>query len=186
MPTKDPARKAHFPAIEKRYQKPMSHWFSVMEKIKDKKYPEQISHLRNKYKFSQAHANALVMYSRGSESAHRFNSISDYYKSIDPIQAKTIKSIFKVIRTKFTALELVLAWNHPMLKLGDTYVFGISTAKNHILIAPFNATVFKEFSPYFKGHKINKKTIGLPNDWQVDSKLLHKLIAAAIKYAKSQ
>lgn len=184
MPTKDPARKAHFPAIEKRYQKPMSHWFSVMEKIKDKKYPEQISHLRNKYKFSQAHANALVMYSRGSESAHRFNSISDYYKSIDPIQAKTIKSIFKVIRTKFTALELVLAWNHPMLKLGDTYVFGISTAKNHILIAPFNATVFKEFSPYFKGHKINKKTIGLPNDWQVDSKLLHKLIAAAIKYAK--
>ena len=184
MPTKDPARKAHFPAIEKRYQKPMSYWFSVMEKIKDKKYPEQISHLRNKYKFSQVHANALVMYSRGSESAHRFNSISDYYKSIDPIQAKTIKSIFKVIRTKFTALELVLAWNHPMLKLGDTYVFGISTAKNHILIAPFNATVFKEFSPYFKGHKINKKTIGLPNDWQVDSKLLHKLIAAAIKNAK--
>ncbi len=184
MPTKDPARKAHFPAIEKRYQKPMSYWFSVMEKIKDKKYPEQISHLRNKYKFSQVHANALVMYSRGSESAHRFNSISDYYKSIDPIQAKTIKSIFKVIRTKFTALELVLAWNHPMLKLGDTYVFGISTAKNHILIAPFNATVFKEFSPYFKGHKINKKTIGLPNDWQVDSKLVHKLIAAAIKNAK--
>ena len=184
MPTKDPARKAHFPAIEKRYQKPMSHWFSVMEKIKDKKYPEQISHLRNKYKFSQVHANALVMYSRGSESAHRFNSIADYYKSIDPIQAKTIKSIFKAIRTKNPALELVLAWNHPMLKLGDTYVFGISTAKNHILIAPFNATVFNEFSPYFKGHKINKKTIGLPNDWQVDSKLLHKLIAAAIKYAK--
>lgn len=184
MPTKDPARKAHFPAIEKRYQKPMSYWFSVMEKIKDRKYPEQISHLRNKYKFSQVHANALVMYSRGSESAHRFNSISDYYKSIDPIQAKTIKSIFKVIRAKFPALQLVLAWNHPMLKLGDKYVFGISTAKNHILIAPFNATVFKEFSPHFKGHKINKKTIGLPNNWQVDSKLLHKLIAAAIKYAK--
>jgi uncharacterized protein YdhG (YjbR/CyaY superfamily) len=71
-----------------------------------------------------------------------------------------------------------------MLKLGDEYIFGVSTAKNHILIAPFNATVFKEFSPYFKGYKINKKTIGLPNDWQVDSKLLHKLIADAIKYAK--
>ena len=71
-----------------------------------------------------------------------------------------------------------------MLKLGDEYIFGISTAKNHILIAPFNATIFKEFFPYFKGHKINKKTICLPNDWQVDSKLLLKLIAAAIKYAK--
>jgi uncharacterized protein YdhG (YjbR/CyaY superfamily) len=162
----------------------MKHWFAIMEKMKEKKYPEQISHLRVKYKFSQVHANALVMYSRGSESAHRFNSISDYYKSIDPIQAKTIKSIFKVIRTKFPVLDLVIAWNHPMLKLGDEYIFGISTAKNHLLIAPFNATVFKEFSPYFKDHKINKKTICLPSDWQVDSKLLLKLIAAAIKYAK--
>jgi uncharacterized protein YdhG (YjbR/CyaY superfamily) len=184
MPTKDPSRKAHFPAIEKKYGKQIKHWFAIMEKMKEKKYPEQISHLRVKYKFSQVHANALVMYSRGSESAHRFNSISDYYKSIDPIQAKTIKSIFKVIRTKFPVLDLVIAWNHPMLKLGDEYIFGISTAKNHLLIAPFNATVFKEFSPYFKDHKINKKTIGLPNDWQVDSKLLLKLIAAAIKYAK--
>jgi uncharacterized protein YdhG (YjbR/CyaY superfamily) len=184
MPTKDPSRKAHFPAIEKKYGKPMKHWFAIMEKMKEKKYPEQISHLRVKYKFSQVYANALVMYSRGSESAHRFNSISDYYKSIDPIQAKTIKSIFKVIRTKFPVLDLVIAWNHPMLKLGDEYIFGISTAKNHLLIAPFNATVFKEFSPYFKDHKINKKTICLPSDWQVDSKLLLKLIAAAIKYAK--
>ena len=184
MPTKDPSRKAQFPAIEKKYGKPMKHWFAIMEKMKEKKYPEQISYLRVKYKFSQVHANALVMYSRGSESAHRFNSISDYYKSIDPIQAKTIKSIFKVIRTKFPVLDLVIAWNHPMLKLGDEYIFGISTAKNHLLIAPFNATVFKEFSPYFKDHKINKKTIGLPNDWQIDSKLLLKLIAAAIKYAK--
>jgi uncharacterized protein YdhG (YjbR/CyaY superfamily) len=184
MPTKDPSRKAHFPAIEKKYGKPMKHWFAIMEQVQGKKYPEQISHLRVKYKFSQVHANALVMYARGSESAHRFNSISDYYKSIDPIQAKTIKSIFKVIRAKFPALDLVIAWNHPMLKLGDEYIFGISTAKNHILIAPFSATVFKEFSPYFKGHKINKKTICLPNDWQVDSKLLVKLIAAAIKYAK--
>ena len=184
MPTKDPSRKAQFPAIEKKYGKPMKHWFAIMEKMKEKKYPEQISYLRVKYKFSQVHANALVMYSRGSESAHRFNSISDYYKNIDPIQAKTIKSIFKVIRTRFPDLDLVIAWNHPMLKLGDEYIFGISTAKNHLLIAPFNATVFKEFSPYFKDHKINKKTIGLPNDWQIDSKLLLKLIAAAIKYAK--
>lgn len=159
MPTKDPSRKSHFPAIEKKYGKPMKHWFAIMEKMKEKKYPEQISHLRVKYKFSQVHANALVMYSRGSESAHRFNSISEYYKSIDPIQAKTIKSIFKVIRAKFPALDLVIAWNHPMLKLGDEYIFGISTAKNHILIAPFNATIFKEFSPTSKATKSTRKLL---------------------------
>jgi uncharacterized protein YdhG (YjbR/CyaY superfamily) len=184
MPAKDPSRKAHFPAIEKRYGKPMKHWFSVMEKIKDEKYPEQISHLRGKYKFSQVHANALVMYSRGSTSAHRFSSISEYYKSIDPIQVKTIKAIFKTIQVNYPALDLVMAWNHPMLKLEDQYIFGISAARNHILIAPFNATVFKQYAPYFKEFKVNKKTIGLPNDWRVDKKLLLKLIATAIKYSK--
>lgn len=162
----------------------MQHWFDVMERLQGKKYPEQISHLRIKYKFSQAHANALVMYSRGSKSAHKFKSLPDYYKSNDPVQAKTIKSIFKIILDKYPALDLVIAWNHPMLKLNDQYIFGISTARNHILIAPFNSTVFKEFAPFFKEFKVNKKTIGLPNDWKVDKKLLLRLIATAIKYSK--
>ena len=43
-----------------------------MEKIKDRKYPEQISHLRENYGFSQAHANALVMFSKGSKSTSKF------------------------------------------------------------------------------------------------------------------
>jgi uncharacterized protein YdhG (YjbR/CyaY superfamily) len=71
-----------------------------------------------------------------------------------------------------------------MLKLNDQYIFGISTARNHILIAPFNSTVFKEFAPFFKEFKVNKKTIGVPNDWTVDKKLLLRLIATSIKYSK--
>jgi len=61
MPTKDPSREAHFPLIEKKYGEPMKYWFKVMATIKDKKYPEQIAHLRENYGFSQAHANALVI-----------------------------------------------------------------------------------------------------------------------------
>ena len=62
---KDGSREAHFPAIEKRYGEKMAYWFKVMAKLKGKKYPEQIAHLKENYGFSQAHANALVMYSRG-------------------------------------------------------------------------------------------------------------------------
>ena len=65
MPSKDPSREAHFPLIEKKYGEPMKFWFKVMVSIKDEKYPAQIDHLRENYGFSQAHANALVMYSRG-------------------------------------------------------------------------------------------------------------------------
>ena len=60
MPTRDPRREAHFPAIEKRYGEPMKHWFAVMKTVAGKRYPEQIAHLRENFGFSQAHANALV------------------------------------------------------------------------------------------------------------------------------
>ena len=86
---KDPSREAHFPAIEKKYGETMAYWFKVMAKLEGKKYPEQIAHLRENYGFSQAHANALVMFSRGSESSRRFNTHADFYKSVTPEQAKT-------------------------------------------------------------------------------------------------
>ena len=62
MTTIGKSRDSHFPAIEKKYGEKMSYWFKVMEKIVDRKYPEQIDHLRENYGFSQAHANALVMF----------------------------------------------------------------------------------------------------------------------------
>ncbi|MGA1594869.1 MAG: DUF4287 domain-containing protein, partial [Ilumatobacteraceae bacterium] len=50
-------RSEYFPAIERRYGQPMSHWFSVMEELADQRYPEQIAFLRENHGFSQAHAN---------------------------------------------------------------------------------------------------------------------------------
>jgi uncharacterized protein YdhG (YjbR/CyaY superfamily) len=180
MPITNTDRTSYFPLIEKRYGKKMSYWHSVMKKLKGKKYPEQVAHLKENYDFSQAHANALVMYSRGSKSAARFSSIAEYYKSIDPKQAKLVKAIFTAIKKKHPKLNLVIAWNQPMLKSGDKYVFGVSTAKNHILIAPWSTQVFKQFTPHFKEYRVNKKTIALPNDWQVDAKLLCDMVKAGV------
>jgi len=72
----------------------MSYWFAVMAELADQKYPDQIAYLRSNYGFTQTHANALVMYSRGSKSTQRFNAIT----------------------TKYPNLELVIAWNQPMLR----------------------------------------------------------------------
>jgi uncharacterized protein YdhG (YjbR/CyaY superfamily) len=184
MPAKESLRSAHFPAIVKKHGKSMSFWFSVMKKIESEKYPQQVAYLKKKYAFSQTHANALVMYARGSKSAKRFATPTEYYKSLQPIQAKKVKQILNVIRKKYPKLDFVIAWNQPMLKHDNKYIFGVSTAKNHILIAPFNAKVFKQVSQDFADYRVNKKTIALPNDWKVDSKLLHKIIALAIKEVK--
>ena len=158
----------------------MKYWFGVMAKLEGKKYPEQIAHLRENFGFSQAHANALVMYSRGSLSARRFEKPSDYYKSITPEQAKTVKAIMKAIQTKFPNLELVIAWNQPMLRDGNKYIFGVSATKSYLLMAPWSAAVLDEFRPKLKAYKVNKKTIQIPSDWDVDVKLLQQMVKGVL------
>ena len=181
---KDPSREAHFPAIEKRYGEKMSYWFKVMKEVKDLKYPEQIAHLRENYGFSQAHANALVMFSRGSTSSKRFNTPTEYYKTIAPQQATTMKKIFKAIMTKYPKTELVIAWNQPMVKLGNDYIFGMSASKNHILMAPWSNDVLDTFREKLAHLDLKKKTIGIPNDWDVEEKLILAMVKARIAETK--
>lgn len=175
MAVSDGDREKYFPLIERKYGEKMSYWFKVMKQLEGEKYPVQIAHLRENYGFSQAHANALVMYSRGSESSKRFDTPAEYFKTVTPTQAKTMKAIFKAITSKYPQLELVVAWNQPMLKYEKHYIFGISAATNHILIAPWNQEVLRKYAPKFKEFKVNKKTIALPNDWTVDSKVLQAI-----------
>ena len=173
--SKSGEREDYFPLIEKKYGEKMSYWFKVMKEVEGEKYPVQIAHLKENYGFSQAHANALVMYSRGSTSSKRFETPAEFFKTVSPQQAKTMKAIFKAITTKYPQLELVVAWNQPMLKFEKHYIFGCSAATNHILIAPWDQDVLKKYTPKFKDYKVNKKTIALPNDWEVDVKLLQAM-----------
>ena len=181
---KDPSREAHFPAIEKKYGEKMAYWFKVMAKLEGKKYPEQIAHLKENYGFSQAHANALVMYSRGSESSQRYSTPAEYYASIPVAQAKTIKAIFKAIKSKYPDLEFVVAWNQPMVKFEKHYIFGASASTKHVLIAPWDQDVLKQFAPKFKEGNALKKTIQLPIDWNVDAKLIQAMIKASLANIK--
>ena len=181
---KDPSREAHFPAIEKKYGEKMAYWFKVMAKLEGKKYPEQIAHLKENYSFSQAHANALVMYSRGSESSKRFATPTEFYKSVTPVQAKTIKAIFKAITVKYPQVELVIAWNQPMVKLDKHYILGVSASTKHVLIGTWDEKVLMEFAPKFKEGNALKKIIQLPNDWDVDAKLIQAVVKASLANLK--
>jgi uncharacterized protein YdhG (YjbR/CyaY superfamily) len=181
---KDPSREAHFPLIEKKYGQKMSYWFSVMKDLADDKYPAQIAYLRENHGFSQAHANALVMYSRGSVSAKRFDTPAQYYTTITADQAKTMRSIFKTIATKYPKSELVIAWNQPMVKIDGDYVFGATAATKYILMSPWSADVIADFAPKMADLVVKKKTIGIPNNWDVDTKLILALVKARLAECK--
>jgi len=176
----NPDRASYFPAIEKKYGQPMSYWFDQMAEISDRKYPEQIAYLRENYGFSQTHANALVLYSRGSTSAHRVHTLEEYLAPSDATKQKTVRAIFKAITSKYPRMELVIAWNQPMLKLDGQYVFGVSVLTNHLLIAPWGDGVLDEFRPRLTDYKVNKKTIQVPVDWKPDVALLRDMAAARV------
>jgi len=174
-------RNSHFPAIEKKHGMPMSYWFAQMQKVAGKKYPEQIAFLRENHGFSQAHANALVMYTRGSKSSKRFNTLEQYLEPFDAVKKKTVKGIFRAIKVKYPKMEIVIAWNQPMLKLGDDYIFGVTVLRNHILMAPWSKDVIAQFADRLADYKVNKKTIQVPVDWKVNAKLLQDMARARVK-----
>ena len=176
----NPDRSSYFPAIEKKYGQPMAYWFDVMSEISDRKYQEQIAYLRENHGFTQAHANALVLYSRGSTSARRFNTIDEYLATTDDVKAKTVRAMFAAITEKFPELETVIAWNQPMLRVDGKYVFGVFVAKDHITMAPMSNSVLEEFRPRLSAYDMNKKTIKVPSDWKVDKKLLRDMAAARL------
>lgn len=180
MATSSGKREDFFPAIEKKYGEKIQHWIGAVKDLGDVTYPEQVAFLRENYGFSQAHANAVVMYVRGSLSSKRHNTLDSYLKTVSPQQRTTIKAILDAIVKKRPSLEVVVAWNHPMVKYKGEYVFGVSAAKNHLLIAPFNAQVIEQFSDRLRDYTVLKKTIRVPSDWKVNASLLNDMVAACI------
>lgn len=178
----NPDRSSYFPAIEKKYGQPMSYWFDVMAEIADRKYPEQMAYLQENHGFSRAHANALVLYSRGSTSARRYATLEEYLTGVDAddVKAATVRAMIDAITSKYPDLETVIAWNHPMLRMGKDYVIGFSVAKNHLLIGPWGDDMINRFADRLTGYETNKKTIKVPVDWRPDKKLLRDLAGARL------
>lgn len=175
MTTNDGDRTKFFPLIEKKHGGPISLWIDRLRDLGEAKYPEQVAFLRENHGFSQAHANALVMYVRGSTSSKKFTTPADYFKTLDPAVAKKIKEIFSSITTTYSDLELVMAWNKPMLKINEQYILGISVSKNHLTIGPFNKDFVQTFAKKLEKYDFNKKTFIVPLDWKVDGAFMRAI-----------
>ena len=173
-------RSKFFPAIEKKHGQPVSYFLNELAELTDTKYPEQIAYLRENHGFSQAHANALVMRFRGSTTSKRFSTPKQYFAQLDPQKKKTAEAIFAAITEKYPKLELVIAWNHPMLRIDGKYVFGLSESKNHLTLNPFSTDVIESIKSKLSGYTVNKTTFIVPVDWKVDAALLRAMVKARL------
>jgi len=180
MTSKSGERAEYFPAIEKKYGKPIQYWISQLQDLNSTKYPDQIALLRENFEFSQTHANALVMHFRGSTSSQRHSGPDDFFAKLDPDAKKLAVAIFGVIQKKYPKLELVVAWNQPMLRVGKEYIFGLSASKNHLSINPWSIEVLQVITPRLDGLKVNKHTFQVPLDWKINQSLLHTMVKLRI------
>ena len=55
---------SYFPSIEKKYGKPISHWKSLLGKMKNAKHSEMVAMLKNDHGMGHGHANAIVAHFR--------------------------------------------------------------------------------------------------------------------------
>ena len=174
-------RSKHFPAIEKKHGGPISKWMKLVTDLGSTKYDQQMAFLQENHGFSRAHANAIVMCVRGSTTSKKFSTPDDYFKSVDPVAARTAKAIFKAVTDKHENLELVTAWNQPMLRSGKQSIIGLSVAKKHILVNPFSKDVMDSFANRLSDLHPLKHTFKVPLDWKVDVALVRAIAAARMK-----
>jgi uncharacterized protein YdhG (YjbR/CyaY superfamily) len=175
MPTASGDRSAQFPAIEKKHGQPVAFFLKQLAGLGAAKYEEQMAYLQENHGFSRAHANAVVMYHRGSTTSKRFATPDAYFVTLQPQAATTVRAIIDAIVGKYPKLELVMAWNQPMLRLGKHYVFGVSVAKQHVLLLPLGESM-EQLATRLAKYETNKKTIKVPLDWKVDAALLRAMV----------
>jgi uncharacterized protein YdhG (YjbR/CyaY superfamily) len=180
MATKSGDRAAFFPAIEKKHGRPMAYWFDLMAERAGQSYGEQLAYLVEEHGFSRAHANALVMYCRGSTSSRRFDTVDEYLASVEPTGAGTVRAIFATIVDAHPELRPVIAWNQPMLRRDDGYVFGVSVQSRHILLGPWGDRALDAARPLLEGYTVNKKTVQVPLDWTVDRAILLAMVESRL------
>jgi len=58
---------SYFPSIEKKYGKPISHWKSLLKKMKAAKHSEMVAMLKSDHGMGHGHANAIVAHFRAEE-----------------------------------------------------------------------------------------------------------------------
>jgi uncharacterized protein YdhG (YjbR/CyaY superfamily) len=180
----DGDRTRHWPAIESRYGRPISDWLDLMAERSSDRYPEQIAFLREEHGFSQGHANAVVMYARGSMSAKRFGTLEEYLAAAEPTGAATVRQIFTGLVARHPGSIVEIAWNQPFLTVAGRRLFSVGVLARHLLAAPGSVEVLDGFRDRLErdhGLTVNRKTFRLPLDWDVDEVLLDALVAAELE-----
>jgi len=115
-------------------------------------------------------------------SPSRYSSVDDYLASLAPTKARTLRSVIGFILDEFPELEPKIAWNVPQIQRDGEYVFGVSSLKDHLDLAPWSADVIDAFRGRLEheGYVVRKNLFRVPDDWELDRALVRDLVRARL------
>ncbi|WP_449620747.1 iron chaperone [Robertmurraya sp. Marseille-Q9965] len=105
-------------------------------------------------------------------------TLEDYLAGIDNLSHRErLEEIFNWILEKFPNLKSEIKWNTPMFTDHGTFILGISTAKQHISIAPEEVTMVRFADDIAQaGYSATKGMFRIKWKDQVHYELLEKII----------
>lgn len=107
-----------------------------------------------------------------------FTNVDEYYSNIDKTKADTLRSVVDYILTLDPRMDVKIAWNQPQLHIGKTYIFGMSAATHHLMLAPWGDGILDAHRSQLGDYFVNKRTFRIPVDWQLDRDLIRSLVEA--------
>lgn len=115
-------------------------------------------------------------------SAARFSSVEEYLSSLTPTKAGTLRAVIDFVLAEFPALDAKIAWNVPQIVRDGDYVFGVSSLKDTLDLAPWSADVIEEFKARLEadGYVVRKHLFQVPDDWELDRALVKDLVQARL------
>ena len=106
----------------------------------------------------------------------KFGDLEEFYSSLPAEQETAIRRLVDFVSTKYPDLELLLAWNQPMFRLGKKYVIGFMPTKKHINLLTISDDAVTHFATELEGYRHGTRSISLPFDWEINQELIAKLI----------
>ena len=107
----------------------------------------------------------------------KFASLDEFYASLPEDQEKAILRMVNYVAGVYPQLDLVLAWNQPMFKLGKKYLIGFMSTKNHINLLTMTNTPVTHFTDRLSTFRHGTRSISLPFDWVIDEELVKDIVA---------
>lgn len=106
----------------------------------------------------------------------KFANLEEFYDSLPADQEQATRRLVAFVCREYPDLELVLAWNQPMFKLGSKYLIGFMPTRKHINLLTVSDDAVNHLVEDLDGYRHGKRSISLPFNWEIDADLIAKVI----------